>query len=141
LTPKKAGTRRRSGTGKLTELVLTRTLLLIWTKGGIKLDKKKQPVQLDEHRGMMAQVATEVRRWHVREFQAAQVALKMRQKELEDQLLAAPAGTWPEVATKAQYIIQLYAETQQAQDPRSKRLIAIVLDDLARLTDLEGDDG
>jgi hypothetical protein len=50
-------------------------------------------------------------------------------------MLAAPATTWPEAAAKAKYLIQLFAATADAQDPRRKKLIASVLDDLARLAE------
>jgi hypothetical protein len=70
-----------------------------------------EPVDLDEHRGMMAQQATELRRERLQEFQADQVALQRRQEELERLLLAAPAATWAEAAAKADYLIQLYAAT------------------------------
>jgi hypothetical protein len=93
------------------------------------------PVDLDEHRGMAAQKATEVRRQRLHEFQVDQASLRRRQEELEALLLAAPAETWPEAAAKAQYLIQLFAATPEAQDPRRKELIAHALDDLNRLCD------
>ena len=94
-----------------------------------------EPVDLDEHRGMAAQKATDMRRQRLHEFQADQVALQRRREELEKLLLAAPAETWPEAAAKAQYLIQLFATTLEAQDPRRKELIAHALDDLTRLCD------
>lgn len=93
------------------------------------------PVDLDVHRGMAAQQATEIRRRRLHEFQADQAALKCRQDELEKLLLAAPAENWPEAAAKAQYLIQLYAATPEAQDARRKELIKHALDDLSRLCD------
>lgn len=93
------------------------------------------PVDLDEHRGMAAMKATEVRRQRLYEFQADQAALKRRQEELEKLLLAAPAETWPEASAKAQYLIELFATTPEAQDPRRKKLIAHALADLNRLCD------
>jgi hypothetical protein len=93
------------------------------------------PVDLDEHRGMAAQRATDVRRQRLHEFQADQAALRRRQEELERLLLAAPAETWPEAAAEAQYLIRLFADTPEAQDPRRKELIAHALDDLNRLCD------
>lgn len=95
------------------------------------------PVELDERRGMAAQKATEVRRQQLKDFQTDQAALRRRQEELEKHLLAAPAETWPEAAAKAQYLIQLFADTQEAQDPRRKELIAHALEELARLCDRE----
>ena len=94
-------------------------------------------VDLDEHRGMAAQKATETRRQRLQQFHAEQAALRRRQEELETPLLAAPAETWLEAAAKAQYLIELYAVTADAQDPRRKRLIARALDDLARLCEGE----
>ena len=93
------------------------------------------PGDLDAHRGMEAQKATESRRQRLYEFHADQAALRHRQEELEKLLLAAPAETWPEAAAKAQYLIQLFAATAEAQDPRRKKLIAHALEDLSRLCD------
>ena len=96
-----------------------------------------KPVDLDKHRGMAAQRATEIRRERIQAFQADQQALRLRQEELERLLLAAPAETWPEAAAKAQYLIQLYAATPDAQNARRQRLIALALHDLHRLCDLD----
>jgi hypothetical protein len=94
----------------------------------------KIPVELDEHRGMAAQKATLDRREHLHKFQADQAALRLRQEELENFLLAKPADTWPEAAAKAQYLIRLFADTPEALDPRRKKLIASTLEDLEHLT-------
>jgi hypothetical protein len=92
------------------------------------------PVDLDGHRGMSAQKATEVRR-RLQEVQADQAALRDRQAELERFLLGAPAKTWPEAAAKAHYLIELYAATPDAQDPRRQQLIAVALEELTRLSE------
>ena len=92
------------------------------------------PVELDEHRGMAAQKATEIRR-RLHELQADQAALRTRQEEFERYAVAAPATTWPEAAAKARYLIQLFAVTPEGRDPRRQELIARVLDDLARLSE------
>ncbi len=92
------------------------------------------PVELDEHRGMAAQKATEIRR-RLYEVQADQKALRDRQEEFERYAVAAPSTTWVEAAAKARYLIQLFAVTPEARDPRRQELIATVLDDLARLSD------
>ena len=84
---------------------------------------------------MAALKATEMRRRRLREFQADQAALRRRQEELEELLLAAPAETWPEAAAKAIYLIELFADTREAQDPRRMELIAFALEDLTRLCD------
>jgi len=91
-------------------------------------------VDLDEHRGIAAQKATEIRR-RLHEVQADQAALHRRQEEFEHFLLAAPATTWPEAAAKARYLIQLFAATPDARDPRRQKLIASVLGELKRLSD------
>jgi len=91
------------------------------------------PTSLDEHRGMAAQKATEIRR-RLTEVAADQAALRQRQAELE-QLLAVPASTWREAAEKAKYLIGLFALTPEARDPHRQRLIAGLLDDLERLAD------
>lgn len=93
-----------------------------------------EPVELDERRGMTAQKATEIRRC-LQEVQADQVALQHRQEEFENFLIAAPAATWAEAAAKAQYLLQLFAATLDAQDSRRQKLIANVLDDFNRLSD------
>jgi hypothetical protein len=95
----------------------------------------KDTIELDTHRGMMAQKATELRRL-LSEVSANEEALRIRQKELEDQLLASPALTWEEAADKARYQLSLFASSPAAQDPRRQMLIARVLEDFMRLSSL-----
>jgi len=54
---------------------------------------------------------------------------------LETQLLAAPAANWHDAAEKARYLLNLFAATLRAQDPRRQKLIAAVLADFKRLSD------
>ena len=89
-------------------------------------------ISLDEHRGMAAQKATELRRL-LADVDANQRALAARQEQLEHQLVAAPAESWQEAADKARYLLNLFAMTPAAQDPRRQTLIAAVIDDFARL--------
>ncbi|HWM46041.1 MAG TPA: hypothetical protein VNR11_03900 [Xanthobacteraceae bacterium] len=89
-------------------------------------------IELDEHRGMAAQRATEIRR-EVTAVAAERDALRARQHALEVQLLAGPATTWQEAAEKAAYLIHLFAATPEAQDPRRQKLIEAVLADFHRL--------
>ena len=93
---------------------------------------KHDPIVLDEHRGMVAQQATEIRR-RLAEVEADQATLRERRTELEKFLLAAPASTWLEAADKARYLISLLATTSLARDPRRQKLMASVLDDFGRL--------
>ena len=67
-----------------------------------------KPVDLDKHRGMAAQKATDLRRL-LGEVEANALDLRLRQEELETQLAAAPAATWVEAAEKARYLLSLYA--------------------------------
>lgn len=90
------------------------------------------PVELDSRRGMAAQKATDIRR-SLAEVESNAAALRERQQALEEQLLTAPAATWPEAAAKARYVLNLYAASLSVQDARHRDLIAIVLDDFTRL--------
>lgn len=97
------------------------------------------PVDLDGRRGMAAQKATLDRRESILSFQADQAALQRRQAELEHLLLAKDTESWPEIGAKAQYLIQLFAATPQAQDPRRQKLIANTLEDIERMAKNEKD--
>ena len=98
----------------------------------------KQTVELDQHRGMAAQKATELRRL-MSEVAANEELLRSRQKELEEQLLATPALTWADAADKARYLLSLFASSPTAQDPRRQMLIARVLEDFVRLSASENE--
>jgi hypothetical protein len=89
-------------------------------------------IDLDAHRGMAAQKATDIRRL-LAEVEANERALRLRQDELESQLVAAPAANWHEAAEKARYLLNLFANSLGAQDPRRQKLIAAVLSDFERL--------
>jgi len=89
-------------------------------------------VDLDQHRGMAAQKATELRRL-LADVEANEKVLRLRQDQLESQMLAAPATNWQEAADKARYLLNLFAGTVAAHDPRRQKLIAAVLADFTRL--------
>jgi hypothetical protein len=89
-------------------------------------------IELDLHRGMAAQKATDLRRLRL-EVQTDQASLKARQDELEALLVAAPEGGWPEAVEKARYLLTLFADTSACIDPRRRRLVADVLADFDRL--------
>jgi hypothetical protein len=63
-----------------------------------------KPVDLDQHRGMAAQKATDLRRL-LTEVAANEQALRATQDALEAQLIAAPASTWEEAADKVRYLL------------------------------------
>ena len=99
----------------------------------------EKPIDLDLHRGLSAQRATESRRM-ISEVQEDQARLRRRRAEAEDQLFAPPAATWEDAAVKVRYLLRLYAESTAGGDPRTKRLIGAVLEDLKRLSDPDGKD-
>jgi hypothetical protein len=92
----------------------------------------EKTIDLDQHHGMAAQKATDLRRL-LSDVEANQKALRLRQDELEAHLLAAPAANWREAAEKARYLLNLFAASLAAADPRRQKLIAAVLDDFDRL--------
>jgi hypothetical protein len=91
------------------------------------------PVDLDKHRGMAAQKATDIRRV-LADVEANARLLRDRQGALEIQLLAVPAASWPEAAAKARYILNLYAADLAPADSHHRDLIAAVLADFTRLS-------
>jgi len=90
-------------------------------------------IDLDLHRGMAAQKATELRRL-LTDVETDQNALRVRQEELEAHLLASPAANWHEAAEKARYLLNLFSASLTSQDPRRQKLIAAVLADYKRLS-------
>jgi len=90
-----------------------------------------KPIDLDRHRGMAAQKATDLRRL-LAEVEANENALRLRQDELEAHLIAAPAANWHEASEKARYLLSLFVATSAAQDLRRQKLIAAVLADFDR---------
>jgi hypothetical protein len=91
-------------------------------------------IDLDQHRGMAAQKATDLRRL-LANVEANEKELRLRQDELETHLIAAPAANWLEAADKARYLLNLLAATLTSQDPRRRKLVAAVLADFKRLSD------
>ena len=90
-------------------------------------------IDLDLHRGMAAQKATELRRL-LADVETDQNALRVRQEELESHLLASPAANWHEAAEKARYLLNLFSASLTSQDPRRQKLIVAVLADFKRLS-------
>jgi hypothetical protein len=92
------------------------------------------PVDLDKHRGMAAQKATDIRRV-IADVEANARLLRDRQGVLEIQLLAVQATSWPEAAAKARYILNLYVADLAPADTHHRDLVAAVLADFIRLSD------
>jgi len=93
-----------------------------------------KPIALDEHRGLAAQRATDIRR-RLAEVAADQAALRQRREELEKFLVAAPAANWREAAEKARYLITVLAETSEGREPRRQKIIEGVFEDFRRLSE------
>ena len=91
-----------------------------------------KPVDLDQHRGMAAQQATNSRRL-LADVEANEHALRQRREELESHLIEAPAANWQEAAEKARYILRLYAATLGTGDTQRRSLVEAVLSDFERL--------
>lgn len=92
-----------------------------------------KPLDLDKHRGMAAQKATDIRRI-LADVEKNAKDLRDRQGILEDQLLSAAAVSWPEAAAKARYVLNLYAAGLAPSDTHHRDLIKAVLADFDRLS-------
>src|ERR1700742_4146112 len=87
-----------------------------------------EPLDLDKHRGMAAQKATDLRR-ALAEVENNAKNLRERQAVFESQLLSMPATSWPEAAAKARYVMNLYAAGLSPEDSHHRDLIAAILED------------
>ena len=92
-----------------------------------------EPLDLDKHRGMAAQKATDIRRV-LADVESNARDLRERQGVLESQLLSVPAASWPEAVAKARYVLNLYAAGLAPADTHHRDLVAAVFADFARLS-------
>ena len=93
----------------------------------------EEPLELDKHRGMAAQKATDIRRI-LAEVENNARDLRDRQTVMENQLLSSPAASWPEAAAKARYVLNLYAAGLGPADTHHRDLVGAVLADFVRLS-------
>lgn len=93
-----------------------------------------EPLDLDKHRGMAAQKATDIRRI-LADVETNARDLRDRQASVESQLLSAPATSWPDAAAKARYVLSLYSAGLASDDTHHRDLVAAVLADFARLSE------
>jgi hypothetical protein len=91
------------------------------------------PIELDKHRGMAAQKATDIRRV-IAEVETNVKLLRDRQGVVEIEILAVPATSWPEAVAKARYVLNLYSAGLAPTDTHHRDLVAAVLADLTRLS-------
>jgi hypothetical protein len=92
-----------------------------------------KPLDLDRHRGMAAQKATDIRRV-LADVENNARELRDRQAAVESQLLSMPAASWPEAAAKARYVLNSYAARLAAHDTHHRDLITAILADFDRLS-------
>ena len=92
-----------------------------------------KPLDLDSHRGMAAQKATDIRRV-LADVESNARDLRDRQVAVESQLLSAPAASWLEAAAKARYVLNSYAAGLAAHDTHHRDLVTAVLADFDRLS-------
>jgi hypothetical protein len=92
------------------------------------------PIDLDRHRGMAAQKATDIRRV-LADVEANAKLLRDKQGMLEIQLVAVPAASWSEAVAKARYVLNLYSASLSPSDTHHRDLVAAVLADLTRLAE------
>ena len=90
------------------------------------------PIDLDKHRGMAAQKATDIRRV-LADVEANARLLRDSQAAVELQLLEVPASSWPEAVAKARYVLNLYAAGLAPTDTHHRDLVTAVLAVLTRL--------
>jgi hypothetical protein len=93
-----------------------------------------KPLDLDKHRGMAAQKATDIRR-ALAEVENNATQLRERQSVIESQLISVQAASWPEAAAKARYVLNLYAAGLAPGDAHHRDLIAAIFADFTRLSD------
>jgi hypothetical protein len=91
------------------------------------------PINLDKHRGMAAQKATDIRRV-IADVEANAKLLRDKQGVVELEILGAPATSWAEAVAKARYVLNLYAAGLAPTDTHHRDLVAVVLADLTRLS-------
>jgi hypothetical protein len=94
-------------------------------------------ITLDDHRAKPAHQMSKVHRLLV-ELITNRHVMRQSQRELEAELMAAPAHSWSEAADKARYLLKVFAATPMAQASRRQKLIASVLEDFARLSREDG---
>lgn len=90
------------------------------------------PIDLDSHRGMAAQKATDIR-CVLADLEANAKLLRDHQAAVELQLLAVPATSWSEAVAKARYVPNFYSASLAPSDTHHRDLVTAVLADLTRL--------
>jgi hypothetical protein len=96
---------------------------------------KGTPVDLDAHRSPDNRIEVAFRRQGSKGSKPEPRLLASRRDlALHAQSLLAPADSWKDACCKLAFLIDDYATTAEAKDPRIQTLIRRALGDLARLT-------
>ncbi len=97
-----------------------------------------RPVNLDTRRSHDNQIAVEFRRNQSLSYGPDLLAMALvHDALLHSQMLAGPSDRWPDIATKAIFLIESYAKTSEAQEIRVQTLIRRVLHDIECMTRYE----
>src|SRR4029453_13709781 len=91
------------------------------------------PIELDKHRGMAAQKATDIRRV-IADVEANAKLLRDKQGVVEIEILAAPPPSWPGAGPKGLFVLTLFPPGLPATDPHPRALVSGVLAALPRLS-------
>jgi hypothetical protein len=94
----------------------------------------EKTIDLDQHRGMAAQKSTELRRL-LANVEADQKALRFGKPNWNLTCWRRRRQIGTKLPNKARYLLNLFAATLDAQDPRRQKLIAAVIADFDRLAD------
>jgi hypothetical protein len=96
--------------------------------------KDENLTDLDDRRSAAGLMGAEMRRYAQDGFEEDLERRRLRDADLEAQMLAEPSETWPEAAAKAIYLLRLLAPCPEAQDARIARLVERAVIDLDWLT-------
>lgn len=95
----------------------------------------RPPIDLDSHRDAAGVMGAEMRRSISVPATEEREAATKRVGEIERRLGAPPASTLPEAVALAVFLLEDFAVTMAARDPRHATLIAKAVSDLSRLSE------
>lgn len=100
--------------------------------------KDENTTDLDDRRSAAGLMGTEMRRHAQEGFETDRERRRVRDSNLETQMLAGPSETWPEAAARAIYLLRLLAPSSEAQDARIASLLERAIIDLNWLSRRDG---
>ncbi|MBB4305607.1 hypothetical protein GGD81_004688 [Rhodobium orientis] len=96
-----------------------------------------RPIDLDTWRTKEGKLEIDMRRKAVTTHASPDEEADSVSAQIDAATLAEPARTWIEATKEVRFLLELYAATPEAEDPRLHKLIQRALSDLARLTKRE----